>query len=87
MVQAENKLTARWTSKIEADPAKSYTLDKAHGPWMVMVASFHVAGSNKEEKLGKSPLEAANELVLELRKMKVPAYVYEVKAKNESVTL
>ena len=84
-VRAENPLKGRWTSKIDADPAKSYALDKAHGPWMVMVASFHSAGSNKDKTLGKSPTEAAHELVLELRRMKVPAYVYEVKAKNESV--
>jgi hypothetical protein len=85
VVRAENPLKGKWTSKIDADPAKSYSLDRAHGPWMVMVASFHTAGSNKEKKLGKTPLEAAHELVLELRRMKVPAYVYEVKAKNESV--
>ncbi len=86
-VQAENKLTAKWTNKIDADPSKSYTLDKAHGPWMVMVASFHDAGSNNQERLGKSPKEAAQELVLEFRRLKppVPAYVYEVKGKNESV--
>lgn len=85
--RAENKLTAKWTNKIDADPSKSYTLDRAHGPWMVMVASFHEAGSSGKENLGKSPLEAAQELVLEFRRLKppVPAYVYQVKGKNESV--
>lgn len=84
---AENKLAAKWTSKIDADPSKSYPLDKAHGPWMVMVASFHEAGSNTQDNLGKTPLEAAQELVLEFRRLKppVPAYVYQVKGKNESV--
>ena len=85
VVRAENMLTAKWTNKIDADPSKPYTLDKAHGPWMVMVASFHTAGASKDKQLGKTPNEAAQELVLELRRMKVPAYVYEVKAKNESV--
>lgn len=86
-VLAENKLTAKWTNKIDADPSKSYTLDKAHGPWMVMVASFHDAGSSGKERVGKSPLEAAQELVLEFRRLKppVPAYVYQVKGKNESI--
>ena len=84
---AENKLTTKWTNKIDADPSKNYTLDKAHGPWMVMVASFHDAGSSGKERLGKSPLEAAQELVLEFRRLKppVPAYVFQVKGKNESV--
>jgi len=84
-VRAENKLAAKWTSKIDADPSKSYKLDKAHGPMMVMVASFHDAGANDGKRLGKSPLEAAQELVLEFRRMKIPAYVYEVKGRNESV--
>lgn len=86
-LRAENKLLARMTSKIDADPKKTYKLDKAHGPWMVMVASFHEAGGQSEKRLGKSPLEAANELVLEFRRLKppVPAYVYVVKDKNEAV--
>ena len=84
---AENKLAAKWTNKIDADPSKSYTLDQAHGPWMVMVASFHEAGVSGQEQMGKSPLEAAQELVLEFRRLKppVPAYIYQVKGKNESV--
>ncbi len=84
-VQAQNKLTAKWTNKIEADPSKSYTLDKANGPWMVMVASFHPVGDKVDQSEGTSPAEAAQALVLELRQKKIPAYVYSVKAKNESV--
>jgi hypothetical protein len=84
-VQAENKLLAKMTSKIEADPSKTYTLDKVHGPWMVMVASFHEAFAKSEEQMGKSPMEAAQALVLELRQAKIPAYIYEVKGHNESV--
>lgn len=83
--RAEIKLISRMTSKIEADPSKTYTLDKAHGPWMVMVANFQRWGSNTKETEGNTPLEAAQALVLELRKLKIPAYVYEVKGKNESV--
>ncbi len=83
--QAEIKLLAKMTSKIEADPSKTYTLDKVHGPWMIMVASFHSAFTNGEKQLGKTPMEAAQALVLELRQSKIPAYIYEVKGKNESL--
>ena len=85
VVRAEIKLLAKMTSKIEADPSKSYTLDKVHGPWMIMVANFQQWGSNTEKTEGNTPLEAAQALVIELRQHKIPAYVYEVKAKNESV--
>ena len=85
MARAEIKLLAKMTSKIEADPSKSYTLDKVHGPWMVMVASFHSAFAKSEKQMGKSPMEAAQALVLELRQAKIPAYIYEVKGRNESV--
>ncbi len=83
--QAEIKLLAKMTSKIEADPSKTYTLDKVHGPWMIMVASFHGAFVKNEEQLGKTPMQAAQALVLELRQAKIPAYIYEVKGHNESV--
>ena len=85
VARAENKLLAKMTSKIEADPSKVYTLDKVHGPWMVMVASFHEAFAKSEKQMGKSPMEAAQALVLELRQAKIPAYIYEVKGQNESV--
>lgn len=84
-VQAENKLTAKWTNKIEADPSKTYTLDKANGPWMVMVASFQSVGDKADQSEGTTPVEAAQALIQELRQKKIPAYVYSVKAKNESV--
>ncbi len=83
--QAEIKLLAKMTSKIEADPSKTYTIDKVHGPWMVMVASFHEAFAKSEEQLGKTPMEAAQALVLELRQAKIPAYIYEVKGQNQSI--
>lgn len=84
-VRAENKLLPNWTNKIEADPSKSYTLDKAHGPWMIMVASFYEYKAQGDEQLGSTPADAAQALVLELRQQKIPAYVYVVKGKNESV--
>ncbi len=84
-VQAQNRLLVKMTGKIEADPSKTYTLRSEHGPWMVMVANFQQWGSNTEEKMGSTPMEAAQALVMELRKLKIPAYVYQVKGKNESV--
>jgi hypothetical protein len=53
--------------KIDADPNKSYELDEAHGPWMIMAASF--AGPNAEKQ--------AQELVLELRqRFKMEAFTF-----------
>jgi hypothetical protein len=43
--------------KIDADPNKSYELEEAHGPWMIMAASF--VGQNAEQQ--------AHDLVIELR--------------------
>lgn len=83
-VQAQ-ALMKKWTSRIEADPAKHYQLDKAHGPWMVMVASFRSLVGDENKSEGISPEETARELVLELRKQGIPAYVYEVKAEQEIV--
>jgi len=63
---------------IEAIKGKRYVLGKEHGPWMIMVASlaepppeFRVDGPTKEQ--------AADDLVYELRKKNIPAYVYEQK--------
>ena len=64
--------------KIEAIKGKKYVLGKQHGPWMIMVASlaepppeFRIDGPTKEQ--------AADDLVYELRKKNIPAYVYEQK--------
>lgn len=63
-------------ARIEADPSKEYTLTDAHGPWMVMVASFQSTSEDGVTKIGKSPEQAAHELVLELRRKGIPAYVH-----------
>jgi hypothetical protein len=81
---AQGNLLRKMTTKIEADPGKVYTLHKQHGPWMIMVASFHQLGSS-EEKVGTTPEDAANALVLELRQQKIPAYVHSVKDTSETI--
>lgn len=83
-VLAQGNLLRKMTTKIEADPGKVYTLHKANGPWMIMVASFQQLGSS-EEKVGTTPEAAANALVLELRQQKIPAYIHIVKDKSESI--
>jgi hypothetical protein len=53
--------------KIDADPKKSYELEEAQGPWMIMAASF--AGPSAEQQ--------SHELVLELRqRFKLDAYTF-----------
>lgn len=65
-------------ARIDADPQKTYTLGRDHGPWMVMVASFNSTSEDGETKVGKTPEEAASELVLELRQKGIPAYIHRV---------
>ena len=71
--------------KIEAIKGKKYVLGKQHGPWMIMVASlaepppeFRIDGPTKEQ--------AADDLVYELRKKNIPAYVYEQKEEIQSLS-
>ena len=65
---------------IEAVKGKEYKLTKRHGPWMIMVASFHAASADGRVKNGKTPKQVADELVYELRQKRIPAYTYEMKA-------
>jgi hypothetical protein len=46
------------SNRVEADPAKPYTLKEEHGPWIIMACSFN----------GEKAAEQAHDLVLELRK-------------------
>jgi hypothetical protein len=60
---------------IDAQKGKTYKLTKKHGPWMVMAASFSEPPPDRKGE-GISPLEAANELVYELRMKGIPAYTF-----------
>lgn len=63
-----------FSKPIEAVKGKRYTLTKAHGPWMIMVASVADPPPDRREE-GMSAAEAADALVLELRQRGLPAYV------------
>jgi hypothetical protein len=65
-------------ARIEAVAGKAYRLASQHGPWMVMVATFHSTGADGQTDEGKTPQQAADQLVLELRQQGVPAYTHEV---------
>jgi hypothetical protein len=65
-----------FAGKIEADPNKDYTLTKQRGPWMILVTTFHQTGEADTPLEGKTPEQAAKELVLELRQLGLPAYVH-----------
>ena len=55
------------TSRVEADPAKPYTLKEEHGPWIIIACSFN----------GENAKQQAHELVLELRKRyRMEAFVH-----------
>lgn len=64
-------------ARIEAVAGKKYELTKQHGPWMIMVASYYSQSDGRPTESGKTPEQAADELVLELRKVGVPAYSFE----------
>lgn len=53
---------------------QQHRLDKVHGPWMIMVATFSPV-EEENRTAGMSPQEAADELVYELRMKGLPAYV------------
>ncbi|WP_417849024.1 hypothetical protein [Thalassoglobus sp.] len=80
-------VTESQAARIEADPSKKYELTKNRGPWMVSVATFHTTDPKGVTKSGKSPEEAAHELILELRKKGMPAYVYIHDPDQERVTV
>lgn len=63
-------------ARIDADPGKKYELTKDRGPWMISVATFHTNDPEGITRVGKSPDEAAHDLIIELRKRGMPAYVY-----------
>ncbi len=70
--------TPAWAERIDASKGKKYELGKQHGPWMIMVASLSEPPPESRIE-GPSKAEAANSLVLELRKKGIPAYIYEQK--------
>lgn len=80
-------ISTAFAARIESDPAKQYTLTKNRGPWMISVATFHTTDPKGQTKSGKTQEEAAHELVLELRKMGMPAYVYIHEPGAERVTV
>lgn len=58
------------TSRVDADPNKTYTISEENGPWMIMAQSF--SGDGAEDQ--------ARQLVLELRKRyKLPAYMHQMR--------
>lgn len=72
-------------ARIEAKAGKKYVLTKQHGPWNIMVATFHTTGADGQSDQGKSPEEAADELVLELRRRGLPAYTYTYEPEAERI--
>jgi len=58
------------TSRVEADPAKPYTLKEEHGPWIIIACSF----------TGEHAQQQAHDLALELRKRyRMEAFVHHMK--------
>lgn len=60
------------SAKIDADKHKVYKLTEKHGPWMIMVTSLGGESPEQKERAEK----AANELVYQLRRKGIPAYIY-----------
>lgn len=66
---------------IEATRGKTYRLSGKHGPWMIMVTSL--SGETSEQE--KNAEKAANEVVYQLRRKGIPAYVYSLEDQYEEV--
>jgi hypothetical protein len=71
--------------RIEAVQGKQYNLTKRHGPWMIMVASFHAASRDGQVREGKPPQQIADELVYELRQRQIPAYTFAISPDEDAV--
>ena len=77
---------SRAASNIEAVKGKHYKLTKRHGPWMIMVASF-LPPPDDHRGEGMTPEEAAEQLVYELRRHHIPAYVFKQDEVEEEVSV
>lgn len=62
-------------AKIDAVRGRKYQITKKHGPWMILVGTFHAPPRDRRGK-GMTPAQAADELVFELRKKGIPAYAF-----------
>ncbi|HEX6986915.1 MAG TPA: hypothetical protein VF170_16175 [Planctomycetaceae bacterium] len=76
--------SAAWAQIEKPVRGKKYPLTPAHGPWMIMVASFNAPPPDQRTE-GMTPEQAAEELVFELRSHKIPAYTFALDDKVESV--
>lgn len=65
-----------------APDASAYTITRKNGPWMIMVTSLR--GDNPESVANAN--KAAHELVLELRKKGIPAWIHEQKGELEEIS-
>ncbi|MHC4878206.1 MAG: hypothetical protein ACYTGL_17265 [Planctomycetota bacterium] len=71
-------------ARIDATKGRQYRITKQHGPWMIMVASFAQPHEQIRQN-GKTPREAADELVYALRKKGIPAYTFRLNEVAESI--
>lgn len=68
--------------KLEADPQKSYEVNKKCGPWMIMVTSLRGNDTDSVTNANK----AARELVIELRKKGIPAWIHSQQGELEEIS-
>lgn len=71
-----SQVLATGPGKIDADPNKKYRLTRRHGPWMIMVASMRDVTERERRIDGLSAQEAADKMVLGLRRAGIPAYTF-----------
>ena len=63
-------------AKVEAIKGKRYKLTPKHGPWMILVASLRDVPPERRTRHGLTALQAADQLVYELRRIGIPAYAF-----------
>ncbi|MES2792697.1 MAG: hypothetical protein V4719_24000 [Planctomycetota bacterium] len=69
------------SKKLETDASKTYVVTKKNGPWMIMVTSLR--GDTAESAANAN--RAAHELVMELRRKQIPAWIHEQKGELEEI--
>jgi len=75
---------ARTANAIDAVRGRQYQITKRHGPWMILVCTFHAPPKDRRSE-GMTPKQAADELVFELRKHGIPAYAFQQNDARDAV--
>lgn len=75
----------RTADAVDAVRGRQYQITKRHGPWMILVCTFHAPPKDRRSE-GMTPKQAADELVYDLRKHGIPAYAFQQKDSYDAIS-